>query len=53
MAREKIIVGIDVGSSKVATLIATSSDDSLTVIGVSSLPSKGIRKGQVVDIDEL
>lgn len=52
MAREKIIVGIDVGSSKVATLIATSSDDSLTVIGVSSLPSKGIRKGQVVDIDE-
>jgi cell division protein FtsA len=52
VAREKIIVGIDVGSSKVATLIATSSDDSLTVIGVSSLPSKGIRKGQVVDIDE-
>jgi len=52
MAREKIIVGIDIGSSKIATLIATSSDDGLTVIGVSTAPSRGIRKGQVVDIDE-
>lgn len=52
MAREKIIVGIDVGSSKIATLIATSSESGLTVIGVSTTPSKGIRKGQVVDIEE-
>ena len=52
MAREKIIVGIDVGSSKIAVLIATSSESGLTVIGVSTVPSKGIRKGQVVDIDE-
>ena len=52
MAREKIIVGIDIGSSKIATLIATSSDNGLTVIGVSTAPSRGIRKGQVVDIDE-
>lgn len=52
MAREKIIVGIDVGSSKITTLIATSSEGGLTVIGVSTVSSKGIRKGQVVDIDE-
>ena len=52
MAREKIIVGIDIGSSKIATLIATSSDSGFTVIGVSTVPSRGIRKGQVVDIDE-
>ena len=52
MAREKIIVGIDIGSSKIATLIATSSDSGFTVIGVSTAPSRGIRKGQVVDIDE-
>src|SRR3972149_473789 len=35
-----------------STLIATSSEDTLTVIGVSTTASKGIRKGQVVDIDE-
>ncbi|MDP2720756.1 MAG: cell division protein FtsA [bacterium] len=52
MARDKIIVGIDIGSSKIATLIATSSDSGFTVIGVSTAPSRGIRKGQVVDIDE-
>lgn len=52
MAREKIIVGIDVGSAKVATLIAASAENGLTVIGVSTVPSRGIRKGQVVDIDE-
>lgn len=53
MAREKIIVGIDVGSSKISTLIASSSkEESLTVIGVSTSTSRGIRKGQVVDIEE-
>ena len=52
MAREKILVGIDVGSSKIAILIANSNEDELTVIGVSTIASKGIRKGQIVDIDE-
>lgn len=53
MTRQKIIAGIDVGSSKIATLIAASNDDQpLKVIGVASAPSKGIRKGQIVDIEE-
>lgn len=51
---KKIIAGIDVGSSKTTTLIASLGDDSERpkVIGVASLPSKGIRKGQIVDIEE-
>lgn len=53
MSKERIIVGIDVGSSKIATLIASySKENSLTVIGVSTVPARGLRKGQVVDIDE-
>ncbi|MDP2671559.1 MAG: cell division protein FtsA [bacterium] len=53
MAREKIIVGIDVGSSKISTLIASSSrEEELTVIGVSTSQARGLRKGQVVDIEE-
>ncbi len=53
MSKERIIVGIDVGSSKIATLIASySKEDALTVIGVSTIGSRGLRKGQVVDIDE-
>lgn len=53
MAKDKPIVGIDIGSSKITTLIANASKEGqLTVVGVSTVPSKGLRKGQVVDIDE-
>jgi cell division protein FtsA len=53
VAKDKIICGVDVGSSKVSTLISTISEDGkVNLIGVSSVPSKGVKKGQVVDIDE-
>ena len=52
MQKDKIIVGIDVGSSKVTTIIAASEEERVNIIGVASYPSKGLRKGQVVDIDE-
>lgn len=53
MSKDKVVVGIDIGSSKITTIISTIQDDSrVNVIGVSSVPSKGLRKGQVVDIDE-
>lgn len=53
MAKDKIICGIDVGSSKVATLIASVEENGkINLIGVSSTVSKGVRKNQVVDIDE-
>lgn len=53
MPKEKIITAIDVGSSKVSTIIAALTDNKISVIGVSgAVPSKGIKKGNVVDIDE-
>ena len=53
MSKDKVVVGIDVGSSKVTTIITTvSSASSVNIIGVSSQASRGLRKGQVVDIDE-
>lgn len=53
MAKDKIICGIDVGSSKIATLIASVDENGkINLIGVSSTISKGVRKNQVVDIDE-
>jgi len=53
MARDQIISGIDVGTSKITTLIASMTEDGeARVIGVSTIPSKGLRKGQVVDIEE-
>ena len=53
MAKDKIICGIDVGSSKITTLISTVTDDGRTnLIGVSAVASKGVKKAQVVDIEE-
>ncbi len=45
---------IDVGSSKISCLITIESSDSdkINVVGVATTPSRGVRKGQIVDIDE-
>ncbi len=52
MAKDKIICGIDVGSSKIATLIGSlSEEDRINLIGVSATSSKGVKKGQIVDIE--
>lgn len=53
MARDNIVSSIDIGSSKIVTLIASFSDDGeANVMGVSTVPSRGLRKGQVVNIEE-
>jgi cell division protein FtsA len=53
MARERIVVGIDVGTTKVCTLIAAvSPEDQLEIIGAGITPSQGMRRGVVVDVDD-
>ena len=53
MARERIVVGIDVGTTKVCTLIAAvSPEDQLEIIGAGIMPSRGMRRGVVVDVDD-
>ena len=54
MAKPKVLAGIDIGSAKIASLIAQYDEleDKLSISGVGSVPSKGVRKGQIVDIDE-
>ncbi len=47
-----IFVGIDVGTTKVCTLVARMEDNRrVRVLGVGIEPSQGIRKGTVVDIE--
>lgn len=53
MPKERIITGIDIGSTKISTIIASLSEGKLSVIGVSGIvTSKGINRGYVVDIDD-
>lgn len=50
---KKIITAVDVGSSKIITVISSVEENQTpSVIGVCSYPSKGIKKGVVVNIDD-
>lgn len=52
MVNEKIICSIDSGSSKIVTLIVSVGEsERIRLIGASSVPSKGIKKGQIIDIE--
>ncbi len=52
MKNADIVVGIDIGSSKIATLIGRVDEDVINILGVSESPSKGVKKGQIVNIEE-
>lgn len=53
MPRQRIIAAIDVGSSKTSTVIASiGEDEKIHVIGASSVSSRGINRGQIVNIDQ-
>lgn len=50
---KKVVAGIDIGTSKVTTLIASIPETGfLNILGVATGVSKGVRKGQIVDIEE-
>jgi len=49
-----IIVGVDIGSSKVTTVIAKSRKQyQMEVLGCGSAPTTGIKKGLIVDIESV
>ncbi len=47
------IVGLDIGTTKVCVIVGKKTDDgSIRIIGIGQTPSKGLRKGVVINIDE-
>lgn len=53
MSRDNIVVALDIGTTKICTLLAeVDSNRQVSVVGVGTTPSAGMRKGVVVDIDE-
>src|SRR5438477_10944403 len=51
--KEKHIVGLDIGSTKVCTLIAAVRESGLEPIGVGVAESRGIKKGSVVNLEAI
>jgi cell division protein FtsA len=52
MARRGSIAGLDIGTTKVAAIVAEADEDGdVHIVGAGTAPSKGIRRGVVVDLD--
>jgi cell division protein FtsA len=54
MAKPRIVASLDIGNSKIRTIIGVKDEDAplINVIGVGVAPSTGLRKGAVIDVEE-
>ena len=54
MAKDDLIVGLDVGTTttRVVVAVASAEQEKPSVIGIGSVPSSGIQKGVVTDVEE-
>lgn len=48
--RDNIVVGLDVGTTKICAIVGEVTDDGLDIIGIGHATSKGLRKGVVINI---
>jgi cell division protein FtsA len=48
---EDIIVGLDIGTTKICAVVGAISGDEINIIGIGTHPSIGLRKGVVVNIE--
>ncbi len=50
--KDNLLVGLDIGTSKIVALVAEiKEEDGLEIIGMGSHPSRGLKKGVVVNIE--
>ena len=49
--RDEMVVGLDIGTTKICSIVGEVSDEGIDIIGIGSHPSKGLRKGVVVNIE--
>ncbi len=49
--RENIIVGLDIGTTKICAIVGEGTDAGVDIVGIGTHPSKGLRKGVVINID--
>jgi len=53
MGTDEIVVGLDIGSGKVCTVIGElGENDQIEIIGIGTSPSLGIRKGIIIDLEQ-
>src|SRR6266849_7355674 len=52
MASSDLMVGLEIGTSKICVVVGeTRPDGTLRILGVGQAPSRGVRKGEIVDFE--
>jgi cell division protein FtsA len=52
MGKDQIVVGLEIGTSKVCAVVGECrADGTIKILGVGEAPSRGVRKGEIVDPD--
>lgn len=51
MARNGFFTGLDIGTSSIKVLVAEFISGEMNVIGVSNVPSTGVKDGIIIDIE--
>ena len=49
--KEELIVGLDIGTTKICVIVSERTENGIDIVGIGTHPSRGLRKGVVVDID--
>jgi cell division protein FtsA len=51
LSTSEIVVGLDLGTTKVSAVVGEVDEDGITVLGVGNVPCRGLRKGVVSNIE--
>uniref|UniRef100_C6DZL1 Cell division protein FtsA n=1 Tax=Geobacter sp. (strain M21) TaxID=443144 RepID=C6DZL1_GEOSM len=49
--RDNLIVGLDIGTTKICAIVGNVTEDGIDIVGIGTSPSKGLRKGVVINIE--
>ena len=49
--RDNLVVGLDIGTTKICAIVGAVTEDGIDIVGIGSSPSRGLRKGVVINID--
>lgn len=52
MANSELVVGLDIGTTKICAVVGEASPEGVDVVGIGTSQSSGLRKGVVVNIDQ-
>jgi cell division protein FtsA len=49
--RDNLIVGLDIGTTKICAIVGNVTEEGVEIVGIGTSPSKGLRKGVVINIE--